>query len=153
MIQPYVDSIESRGETGVIFVGGQFSHAIGKGAMLGGERKAEADGLYIEETIVAREPSADELSLARRTIDAAPGGPDGLTYARIDLVPDADGRPLIMELELTEPSLFMKTTPGSRSDSRTRSSPRLSALEGRGHNERPGARPSAAARPQQEGLS
>ncbi len=113
MIQPYMEAIESRGETGVIFVGGKFSHAIGKGAMLGGERRAEAGGLYLEELIVAREPTEGELSLAQRTLEAAPGGSEELVYARIDLVPDAEGSPLIMELELTEPSLFMKTTPGS----------------------------------------
>ncbi|HYI22699.1 MAG TPA: hypothetical protein VEX62_08700 [Candidatus Limnocylindrales bacterium] len=113
MVQPYVEAIETRGETGVIFVGGQFSHAIGKGAMLSSQRQAEAGGLYLEETIVARDPTADELSLAQRAIEAAPAGPDGLVYARIDLVPGANANPLIMELELTEPSLFMKTTPGS----------------------------------------
>ena len=83
MIQPYLDAIESRGETGVIFVGGRFSHAIAKGAMLGGERQVEAGGLYLEESIVARDPTAGEMSLAQRTLEATPGGPDGLTYARI----------------------------------------------------------------------
>jgi hypothetical protein len=29
-----------------------------------------------------------------------------LTYARVDVVEDADGAPLLLELELTEPSLF-----------------------------------------------
>jgi cell division protein FtsI/penicillin-binding protein 2 len=33
-------------------------------------------------------------------------------YARIDLVQDADGRPVVMELELTEPSLFLPQAPG-----------------------------------------
>ena len=113
MVQPYLEAIETRGETGVIFVGGRISHAIGKGAMLGGDRQAEAGGLYLEESIVARQPTADELDLARRALDAVPGGPDGLTYARIDLVPGDDGAPILMELELTEPSLFMAVVPGS----------------------------------------
>ena len=36
-----------------------------------------------------------------------------LGYARVDLVPGANGEPLVIELELTEPSLFLGTAPGS----------------------------------------
>jgi hypothetical protein len=32
-------------------------------------------------------------------------------YARIDLVHDAGGRPVVLELELTEPSLFLPQAP------------------------------------------
>jgi hypothetical protein len=39
-----------------------------------------------------------------------PGGPDQLLYARIDLIPGLDGEPLLVELELTEPSLFLRTS-------------------------------------------
>ena len=42
MVQPYVAAIEEHGETGLIFIGGQFSHAISKGPMLVGERGARA---------------------------------------------------------------------------------------------------------------
>jgi hypothetical protein len=34
-----------------------------------------------------------------------------LLYARIDLVDDAAGRPVVLELELTEPSLFLPQAP------------------------------------------
>jgi hypothetical protein len=30
-----------------------------------------------------------------------------LAYARVDLVDDADGRPVVIELELTEPQLYL----------------------------------------------
>ena len=39
--------------------------------------------------------------------------PGPLLYARVDLIPDADGAPLLVELELAEPSLFLGTAPGS----------------------------------------
>lgn len=36
-----------------------------------------------------------------------------LLYARVDLVPDASGRPRLLELELAETSLFHHTAPAS----------------------------------------
>ena len=113
MIQPYIDAIDERGETGLIFVGGEFSHAVGKGPMLAGEHALTAGGLYMSETISPSEATDEQIDLARRALAAVPGGPDRLLYARVDMVPDASGAPLLIELELTEPSLFMATTPGS----------------------------------------
>lgn len=114
MVQPYIAELDEHGETGVILLRGRFSHGIRKGGMLGSESVEEAgEGLYKEETIVGRMPSDDELALASAAVDAAPAGREALVYARVDMVRGADGRPMIMELELTEPSLFMFTTPGS----------------------------------------
>lgn len=113
MVQPYVKEIEDDGETGMIMIAGAFSHAIRKGVMLGPESVAEVEELYKKETIVARAPSEEQIHLAFQAIAVAPGADRALTYARVDLVPGPDGRPMIMELELTEPSLFMSTAPGS----------------------------------------
>lgn len=113
MVQPYLESIEVSGETGLIFLGGVFSHATAKGAMLAADRGLEAGGLYKAETIETRRPDPAELDLARRALSAVPGGPGRLLYARVDVVPGPDGPPLLIELELTEPSLFMHTAPGS----------------------------------------
>jgi hypothetical protein len=44
-----------------------------------------------------------EAALARRVIDAVRGS---LLYARVDVAPGPDGEPVLMELELVEPSLF-----------------------------------------------
>jgi hypothetical protein len=113
MLQPYIDLIEERGETGLIYVGGDFSHAIGKGPMLVGDKELQGGGLYKSEVITAREASAEELEVGRLALEAVPGGSDRLLYARVDLVPASSGAPLLIELELTEPSLFMSTTPGA----------------------------------------
>ena len=112
MLQPYVAAIDERGETAVVFIGGTYSHAIRKAAIL---RPALAfvDGLYAEERISPREPSRAELAAAQRVLDAVPGGPDRLLYARVDLVPGPAGDPLLLELEVTEPSLFLEHAPGS----------------------------------------
>jgi hypothetical protein len=53
------------------------------------------------------------ITSARRTIDALPWPADELLYARTDLLADAGGAPMLIELELTEPSLFMAKAPGS----------------------------------------
>ena len=113
MVQPYLEAIDIAGEAGLIFLGGAFSHAITKGAMLASSRPTEAGGLYVPESISAREPSNAELELAELALAAVPGGAERLAYARVDLVSDASGSPLIIELELTEPSLFMHAAPGS----------------------------------------
>ena len=115
MVQPFATAIESSGETGVIFVEGEFSHAIRKGPMLR-PVAVEVDGLYREEAIEGRTATSDELDLARAALEAAHRILDleePLLYARIDMVPAGDGRPVVMELEITEPSLFIATTPGS----------------------------------------
>ncbi len=52
-----------------------------------------------------------ELAVAERVLAAVPGGAD-LLYARVDLLPGPDGLPVLLELELTEPSLFLWTAPG-----------------------------------------
>jgi len=44
---------------------------------------------------------------------SAPGGADQLLYARVDLLPGADGEPVLIEFEVTEPSLFLEHGEGS----------------------------------------
>ena len=113
MIQPFAHAIDEAGETGVILIDGKLSHAIRKGVMLGPETPAQVEELYLKETIVSREPSTAEIGLAHAAVAAVPGIHGPLLYARVDMVPDSDGQPTIMELELTEPSLFMVTAPAA----------------------------------------
>jgi glutathione synthase/RimK-type ligase-like ATP-grasp enzyme len=106
MIQPYLDAVDTHGETEIIYLGGRYSHAIRKGPLLPiGTRPTRQ--LYLEETIEAREPTADEREAAERAIAAVPFERSELLYGRVDLVP-GDGRtPLVLEVELTEPSLYL----------------------------------------------
>ncbi len=113
MVQPYVAQIEQLGETALIFIGGEFSHAISKSAMLVGDREALEGGLYLEESITRRDPTQAELEVAHRALGAIPGGSDRLAYARVDLVPDSTNKPILMELELTEPSLYLRHADGA----------------------------------------
>lgn len=113
MVQPYLSAVDEAGETAVVHVGGVYSHAVRKGALLRPGDAAETDELWRPEEITPREPSDAECRLAERALAAVPGGPQGLLYARVDLLPGADGEPVVVELELAEPSLFLSVVPGS----------------------------------------
>jgi hypothetical protein len=90
-------------------VGGRFSHAIRKGPLLGRGEGVRQDRDR-REVISPRAPTAAQLDAAEQVLAAIPaalGGPAALAYARVDLVTDVDGVPRLIELELTEPSLFL----------------------------------------------
>lgn len=105
VIQPYLAGVEAHGETALVFFAGAFSHAIRKSAILvSGQRMV--DGLYAAEEIERRVPSEAELALAGAALAAVPWRRK-LLYARVDLVPDDDGKPRVLELELADCSLFL----------------------------------------------
>jgi glutathione synthase/RimK-type ligase-like ATP-grasp enzyme len=113
MLQPYLDAVDTRGETALLYFDGTFSHAIRKAALLR-PGEAPADHTQLADAIAAREPDVDELHLAESVFAALRLRSDGLPlYARVDLIRDADGQPRLLELELTEPSLFFDYVPGS----------------------------------------
>jgi O-ureido-D-serine cyclo-ligase len=111
MLQPYLDRVDDTGETALIFFDGVFSHGIRKGPLLppGG---TSTDALFAAEDIRAREATPEEREVAGKALAALPFGAP-LAYARVDLIRDADDRPVLLELELAEPSLFFAHAPGS----------------------------------------
>ena len=111
MVQPYVHGVDSHGETAIIAFGGVFSHCVCKGPLLRRGAGPTPD-LFAAETITPREPSAAERAVAERVLAALPFPAADLVYARVDLLPGPDG-PLVLEVELTEPSLFLGTSPGA----------------------------------------
>ncbi len=109
MVQPYVPSVDTEGETALIFFGGRFSHAIRKGPLLERGEGVRQDRDQ-REVITPRAPTAAQLDVADQVLAALPsslGTAKSLAYARVDLVTDRDGAPRVIELELTEPSLFL----------------------------------------------
>jgi hypothetical protein len=114
MVQPYVASVDERGETALLFFGGEYSHAIHKGPLLRPGADPTTDPLFAAEEIFPRTPTDAERAVAKRFVAWAArrfGAPPA--YARVDLVQDAAGTPLLLELELTEPSLFFAQAPGA----------------------------------------
>ncbi|MFC4044073.1 RimK family alpha-L-glutamate ligase [Dactylosporangium siamense] len=112
MVQPYLADVDTAGETALLFIGGVFSHAIRKGPILTGPDEG-VDTLYQEESITPRTPSPAEHALAERVLDALPFDRSALLYARVDLLPTPSGDPVVIEVELTEPSLFLTTAAGA----------------------------------------
>ncbi|MGH8075730.1 MAG: ATP-grasp domain-containing protein [Lysobacter sp.] len=101
MIQPYLPTIETEGETSMLFFGGRLSHVVNKRPVSGEFRvQVQYGGVYTLQSA----PPAAALALAEQTL-AAIDAP--LLYARIDMVPDADGRWLLMEAELIEPDFYL----------------------------------------------
>ena len=119
MLQRYLRQVDTVGETALIYVDGQFSHAVRKAALLAGPyRSDETQGiLYRRERMAPREPSEAGRALADRVIatlaEVFPDLERPLLYARVDLIPDDEGKPVILEVELIEPSLFLEHSEGS----------------------------------------
>lgn len=110
LVQPYLREIESEGETSVVVIDGEVTHAVGKRPEVGEFRVQVQFGGH-ERPI---EPTEAERSLARAAVAVvtALGVP---TYARVDCV-TVDGRPLLMELEVIEPSLYLPYGPDDAAD-------------------------------------
>ncbi|MCU1593634.1 MAG: hypothetical protein JWO12_1026 [Frankiales bacterium] len=108
MLQPYVSAVDAEGETAVLCFGGAVSHGGYKSAVLTvGAGEPELGGW----SVAGRAVSDAEAELALRVLDVVRGWGHELLYARVDLLPG----PVLIELEVTEPSLFLSFTPGSAS--------------------------------------
>ncbi len=106
MVQPYVGAVDSHGETAVLVFDGVVSHGAHKSAVLTlGDGEAALGSWSIQE----RTPSVEEQALARQVVEVASSWGEELLYARVDLLPG----PLLIELEVTEPSLYLTLAPGS----------------------------------------
>lgn len=103
MVQPFLESVETCGERSLIFIDGQFSHAVRKSAF----QHLAVAGEAGEIAVVATE---EEISFGGRVIDVLPESP---LYARVDLLRSAEGQLLLLELELIEPSLFLALGEGA----------------------------------------
>jgi len=113
MVQPYQARVDERGETGLLFFNGTFSHAFCKAAILS-QGESERNGLFVVEEITSRTPRADEIAVGEKVLDLLRSRfGEAPLYARIDMVDGDDGAPLVMEIELAEPSMFFHVAEGS----------------------------------------
>ena len=109
MVQPYVANVDTAGETALLFYDGVYDHAIRKGPLLLGGAAA-VDGLFAPENIEPREPRAAERAVADAVMAEVERRFGRLLYARVDVVGED---PAVLELELTEPSLFFAHSDGA----------------------------------------
>ncbi|HZX06616.1 hypothetical protein [Kribbella sp.] len=105
LVQPFVPEIQTEGEWSLLFFDGEFSHAVVKRPADGDYRVQESHG----GRTVLSEPPADVLESARAALTASGPAP---AYARVDGVV-VNGRFLLMEIELIEPSLYFSHSPAA----------------------------------------
>ncbi|GAB3254661.1 ATP-grasp domain-containing protein [Kineosporia babensis] len=105
LVQPLLKSVAAEGEWALVFFGGAYSHAAGKRVSL--PRASVIQTLIAPTTIVPHQADAEQLAVAQRAVDQVAARFGVPVYARVDLVRDDQGRSVVMELELVEPSLFL----------------------------------------------
>jgi glutathione synthase/RimK-type ligase-like ATP-grasp enzyme len=109
MIQPYLEGVDAQGETALIYLGGEYSHTVRKTALLR-PGMTPGDALYLEEDLRPATPTESERRVADRALRALAS--DSLLLARVDLLPTSEG-PVVLEVELTEPSLWLGYAAGA----------------------------------------
>jgi glutathione synthase/RimK-type ligase-like ATP-grasp enzyme len=103
MIQQWMPSVEGYGERSLVWIDGALTHAIRKSPRF----------QHASESVSSAVPIADdERALADRVLALLPSD---LLYARVDVVRDEENGNVLrlMELELIEPSLFLKQCPAA----------------------------------------
>ncbi len=101
-VQPFMQNVESEGEYSLFFFGGEYSHAILKTPRRGDFRSQEEHGAEIK-SITATKEQIDAAKNILALVEPQP------VYVRADFVRDDSDNFLLMELELIEPSLYLRT--------------------------------------------
>lgn len=103
LVQPWMAEVQHSGERSVVWIAGEITHSVRKSPRLADDQEDVSGPLPVaaDEEALARAA----LALARARTGATP------LYGRVDMVRDAAGLPRVMELELLEPSLFLRRHP------------------------------------------
>jgi hypothetical protein len=122
MVQPFIESVDSTGETALVFIGGELSHPLRKRAVLRPDEVAPvrsggigaAEAMYDPGLVLAGTAEADEVALAARILaHVEERFGCSLLYGRVDMLRDPEGDPVLLELELIEPNLYLGQTEGA----------------------------------------
>ena len=101
MVQPFMRGIVEEGEFSLFYFNGEYSHAILKTPKAGDFRVQEEHGGIIQPT----KPTADLLATGEKIMQYISPTP---LYARVDFVRTDDGEFAVVELELIEPSMYLR---------------------------------------------
>lgn len=102
LVQQYLPSVEGHGERALVWIDGALTHAVRKAPRFEGDREQVSP--------MAMSIAPAEAALAERVLATIE---TPMLYGRIDVAPGPDGRPVVMELELVEPSLFFPQSPAA----------------------------------------
>lgn len=106
MVQPYLSGVEIGGETGLVYLAGEFSHSLRRRVIL------PPDGVGGDVLGDERSEARAATTAERSVGDAVMGYLPATAYARIDLLATPEG-PVVLEVEVTEPSLFLHLDPNA----------------------------------------
>ena len=106
MFQPFIADITAGGELTLVVIDGVVTHGVRKVPKTGDFRVQDDHGGTWTEYV----PSVEEIAFAERAFAACEPRP---LYGRVDLVRGADGSLQLMELELIEPELWLRTHPAA----------------------------------------
>ena len=112
MVQPFVTEILGAGEWSLVFLGGRPSHAVRKRPKAGDFRVQSEHGGHTAAAVPPPALTRDASAVIDAAAEAAGVARADLHYARVDGV-ERDGRLLLMELECTEPQLFLDFDAGA----------------------------------------
>ncbi|WP_051772452.1 ATP-grasp domain-containing protein [Saccharothrix sp. NRRL B-16314] len=98
LVQPYLYDFETTGESSVIWLGGEQTHAVRRPSGM-------HTSLEVAHVGAPLQPAAEEVALATAVYDWITPKP---LYARIDLLNTKDHGLLVLELELVEPALYLR---------------------------------------------
>ncbi|MGD2136585.1 MAG: hypothetical protein PVF27_10510 [Gemmatimonadales bacterium] len=100
LVQPFIARIPERGEASLVFIDGEFTHAVRK--------RGTGETMLVHHdyggSVRPTRPRPEEMYVAEAALATVR---EATLYARVDLVYD-DDRPMVMELELVEPELFLR---------------------------------------------
>ena len=102
LVQRYLQSVADYGERALVWIDGELTHAVRKSPRFAGQDES------VSSDAVPIDPA--EAALARAALRVVP---ERLLYARVDVAPGPTGAPVVMELELVEPSLFFPQCPAA----------------------------------------
>jgi glutathione synthase/RimK-type ligase-like ATP-grasp enzyme len=123
-LQPYLEQVESHGEESMLFIDGAYAHSVRKIPVPGDYRVQDDHGATDE----AFTHTAEEIELARSVMTLVEQNPvlvgnhspsnsgqghTPLLYGRIDWLRDEHGALRLCELEVVEPSLFLRHGPNT----------------------------------------
>ncbi len=106
LIQPFIPSVLEEGEVSLFYLDRAFSHAVRKVPARGEFRSQEERGGRVSPF----RPEASLVSSAGQMLDRLDSPP---LYARVDVVRDRSGAWAVNELELVEPSLYLRMDAGA----------------------------------------
>ena len=104
LVQPFQPAVLEEGEISLVYLGGSLSHAVRK-VPSGGDYRVQA---RYGGTVRSHQPTRRQRDVAEAALARAPAP---VSYARVDMVGEQE--PLVMELELIEPELFLRFEPAS----------------------------------------